>query len=147
MRLLLPLLLLGGLLAAIFFIYTGSSTAEEAGSDASPETGITAADLPDIAPAGSLEIANEAESGLQRSSEDHAALVLSVLDPNGEPASDFKLFFVKTDGEVLVMEGENGSLALANISGLDAVFGFGNHYWSEYVSLEKSGDATFETPL
>jgi len=141
MRFLLPLLFLGGIIAAIFFVYTGSSaTSDESASSTLLEEG-SALPSTELEAAGPLGASGEPDL-IQRSSEADAVLILKVVDRDGEPASNFELFVLGKDQQVQRMEGENGSFPFAGIDRLDGVFVFADHYWSEFISLDpEDGEA------
>ena len=135
MRFLLPLMLIVGLLAAGYFVYSGTSeNAEEAvASSQEDDSGKDQADA--IEAAGPLADSTTDGWTLQRSSEADAALILNVVDANQEPVAAFDLIVVGTDKQVHMIRGEKGSFPFADISSIDGVFVLGDHHWSEFLSF------------
>lgn len=147
MRFLLPLLLLSGIIAAIFFVYTGSSeTSDETASSTHLEEGSVTQPTAELEAAGPLRASDEPNL-VQRSSEADAALILKVVDHNGKAAPSFELFVVGDDNQVQQIDGENGSFPFADIERLDGVFVLADHYWSEFIILKPKDGETLTSEV
>ena len=140
MRSLLPLILIGGILAAVFFVYPDPADPAEENVAAAQEDVVSASQEEDVEAAGSIERSPSDGWTLQRSSEADAALILKVVDANQEPVSTFDLFVVDLDKQVHKISGEQGSFPFADIQSIDGVFVLGDHTWSEYLSLDAAAD-------
>ncbi|MDA1112707.1 MAG: carboxypeptidase-like regulatory domain-containing protein [Planctomycetota bacterium] len=148
MRLLLPLLLLAGICAGIFFVFTGSSeNPEKTVASNQLEEGATQGQADPIEAAGPLADADNRGWTVERSSEKDAALILKIVDATEQPASTFDLFVVGKDQQVHKISGEQGSFPFADISTLEGAFVLGDHYWSEFISFEANDAADLTSTL
>lgn len=139
MRFLLPLLLLGALLAAYFLLQEPSGTpVEEVTQEVQAEEGLQAAPaLTDVGPGGQDGMETPA---ISRSSEEDAALVVKVLDAAGAPASEFLLYVTQEGNVVHTLKGSDGSIGLADTTKVRGLTAFAAGFWAGYQGLNPTID-------
>ena len=96
MRFLLPLLLLGALLAAYFLLSEPAETTDE-GAKTAAEVEETLEAAPSLADSGETGTSTDSDIVLERSSEEDAEVIVKVLTADGEPADSFTLLVTHRD--------------------------------------------------
>lgn len=141
MRFLLPLLLLGALLAAYFLLPEPSET-PDTGTVAEVDEEGTSTDPNVVAPAPALtadgQDRTEGTTTLQRSSLEDAAVVVFVRTADGDPAPTFTLYVAERGGETHKLQGEEGSLGLADVRKVRGFTAYAEGFWTPYQKLEDS---------
>ena len=143
MRFLLPLLLLGALLAAYFLLPEPSETPEEVTTEQVQATNDLEA-APALTADGQGTEDGVPSTVLQRSSEEDAAVVLKVLNADQTPAASFTVYILERDEEVHLLEGKDGSIGLADVTKVRGFTAFAEGHWAPYQSME--GSPTSEEP-
>jgi hypothetical protein len=129
--------LIGGLIAAAFFLFGPSDTSE---GSVEPVTTGTAeqGEAQPIEAAPSLDPGTEGQPTVLRSSEADAAVVVKVVDVDGEPVPAFKLYLAESDERVLTLDGTDGSIGLADVSGIEGICAYADGSWSIFTELDSA---------
>lgn len=135
MRFLLPLVLIGSIIAAAFFLFGPSETPPDT-VDADPPLSAEEGSDPPVEAAPTLDSGGENQPIVERSSEADAAVVVKVVDVDGQPVPSFTLYLAESEERVQTLDGKDGSIGLADVSRVEGLCAYADGSWSIFTELD-----------